>query len=298
MARVQVHLFDGHVYIFRAYFSLPEMTAPDGTATQAAYGFTNTLLRFLSDEQPTHVACCFDYAMTSFRNDLFPDYKQSRGDEVPEDLEPQFDLCKRAAEALGVPVLEAENYEADDVIGTLVDDLLATDAQVRVITTDKDLSQLVTEDGRVVLYDLAKELTLDADGVRQKFGVSPAQIPDYLALVGDKVDDLPGVPGYGKKSAGIALGAFERLERIPDDVEGWADVTVRGAGRLAREMAAHREQALQIRELATVVRKVPGIRGHPASLVWKGAEPGAFEELCAELGWGRIADRVPAPRQA
>ena len=291
----QVHLIDGHVYIFRSYFSLPEMEAPDGRATQAAYGFTNTLLRFLSEEKPTHLACCFDYAMTSFRNEVFPAYKSSRGDEVPDDLEPQFEMCKRAAEALGVPLFEAVDYEADDVIGTLVEGLLPQKCRVQVLTSDKDLSQLVTEDGQVTLYDLAKEARLDADGVREKFGVDPAQIPDYLALLGDKVDDLPGVPGYGKKRASIALGAFGSLDAIPGEVEGWEGVTVRGAARLAREMATHREQALEIRELATVVRKVPGIRSDLDDLRWTGAPAGAFEALCKELGWGRIAERVPAP---
>ncbi len=290
-----VHLIDGHVYIFRSYFVMPEMKAPDGTPTQAAYGFTNTLLRLLSEEKPTHLACCFDFAMTSFRNDVFPAYKSSRGDEVPDDLEPQFDLCKRAAEALGLRVFEAPDYEADDVIGTLVDGLLSEKCRMQVLTSDKDLSQLVTEDGRVGFYDLAKETHLDADGVREKFGVSPSQIPDYLALMGDKVDDLPGVPGYGKKSAGIALRAFDRIEKIPDDPAGWEGVEVRGAKRLAREIAAHREQALQIRELATVVRKVPGIRSDLDDLTWEGAPAGAFEALCEELGWGRIADRVPRP---
>lgn len=290
-----VHLIDSHVYIFRSYFSMPEMTAPDGMPTQAAYGFTNTLLRFLSEERPTHLACCFDFAMTSFRNDLFPDYKVSRGEEAPEDLEPQFDLCKRAAQALGLPVFEAVDYEADDVIATLVDSLLGSGCRMQVLTTDKDLAQLVTEDGRVVLYDLAKETRLDAEGVREKFGVSPVQIPDYLALLGDKVDDLPGVPGYGKKSAAIALSAFDRLEAVPGEAEGWEGVEVRGAARLAREMAAHREQALRIRELATVVREVPGIRSDLADLRWEGAPAGAFDALCAELGWGRIAERVPRP---
>ncbi len=103
-----VHLIDAHVYVFRAYFSLPEMLGPDGeTATQAAYGFTNTLLRLLSEQEPTHMACCFDFAMTSFRNDAFPGYKASRGDEVPDDLAPQFEMCKQAARALGLPVFEA-----------------------------------------------------------------------------------------------------------------------------------------------------------------------------------------------
>ncbi len=292
---MQVHLVDGHVYIFRAYFSMPEMLAPDGTPTQAAYGFANTLLRFLSERRPTHLVCCFDFGMKSFRNDVFPGYKTSREDEVPEDLAPQFEMCKQVARALGLPVFEAAGYEADDVIATLVDGLLSEDCGVEVVSSDKDLSQLVTEDGRVRLHDLQRETTLDADGVREKFGVDPAQIPDYLALLGDKVDDLPGVPGYGKKSAAVALGAFGNIDGIPDKLVGWDGVTVRGATRLAREIAAHREQALQVRELATVVRNVPGIRSDLGDLAWEGAPAGAFEALCSELGWGRIAERVPRP---
>ena len=300
---MRVHLVDGHVYIYRAYFSMPEMLAPDGTPTQAAYGFASTLLRFLAERRPTHLVCCFDHAMTSFRNDLFPGYKASRGDEVPEDLAPQFEICKQAARALGLPVFEAAGYEADDVIATLVDGLLADgllaeDGTVQVVSSDKDLSQLVTEDGRVRLHDLQRDTTLDADGVREKFGVDPAQIPDYLALVGDTVDDLPGVPGYGRKSAAAALGAFGSIDAIPDDPAAWEGVTVRGAARLAREIAGHREQALRVRELATLVRNVPGIRSDVEDLAWEGAPAGAFEALCSELGWGRIAARVPRPPRA
>ncbi|MCP3983367.1 MAG: hypothetical protein GY723_03205 [bacterium] len=290
-----VHLVDGHVYIFRAYYSIPEILAPDGTPTQAAYGFASTLLRFLSERRPTHLVCCFDYGMKSFRNDVFPGYKASRADAVPEDLVPQFEICKQVARALGLPVFEAAGYEADDVIATLVDGLSAEGCRVDVVSSDKDLSQLVTEDGRVRLHDLQRSRTLDADGVREKFGVDPAQIPDYLALVGDAVDDLPGVPGYGKKSAAIALTAFGRIDQIPDQLAGWEGVAVRGAARLAREIGAHREQALQVRELATVVRKVPGVRSDLGDLTWGGAPAGAFEALCNELGWGQIADRIPRP---
>ncbi len=269
------------------------MRAPDGTPTHAAYGFANTLLRLLAEPGPTHLACCFDFAMTSFRNRRFPAYKASRGEQAPEDLEPQFDLCRRVAGALGLPVFEAPDYEADDVIGTLVAHLLAEDCRIRVISSDKDLSQLVTEDGRVELYDLQRDHRLDADGVRAKFGVSPVQVPDYLALVGDAVDDLPGVPGYGRKSAAVALGFFQKLEAIPAEPEAWEGVPVRGAVRLARQIALHREQALEIRELATVVRSVPGIAPDAEELVWEGAPAGAFEALCGELGWGAIARRVP-----
>jgi len=292
MAAPLVHLFDSHVYIFRAWVTLPEMPAPDGRHTGAAYGFANTLLRYLADEEPEYAACCFDYAMTSFRNAVFPAYKSSRGEEAPPDLVPQFEMAKDAAWGIGLGAFEQSDYEADDVIGTLVTQLLEQGARVRVVTADKDLAQLVTEDGSVTLYDLQRDTHMDADGVREKFGVAPAQIPDYLALVGDNVDDLPGVPGYGKKSAAIALNAFGRLEDIPGDAQGWDGVAVRGAKRLADNIAAHREQALAIRDLATVVRKVPGIRASLGELAWKGADRKRFPDLCDRLGWGRIATRA------
>jgi len=293
MCQPVVHLIDSHVYIFRAYFSLPDMSAPDGTPTNATYGFANTLLRYLGEREPDYLACCFDHSITSFRNELFPDYKSSRGDEAPPDLEPQFELCRQAAAALGIPVFERENFEADDVIATLAEQLLAEGARVVVVSADKDLSQLVREDDRLVLYDLQRDRTLDAKGVREKFGVTPGQIPDYLALVGDSVDDLPGVPGYGPKSAAAALGAFGCLEDIPLDVSGWEGVTVRGARRLAERLAEHRERALQVRGLATVVRDVPQVAASLAELAYPGADPEAFPQICERLGWGQIATRVP-----
>jgi 5'-3' exonuclease len=287
-----VHLFDAHVYVFRAYFSLPAMEAPDGTPSQAAYGFANSLIRYLGEREPTHLACCFDHSLTSFRNGLLPGYKSSRG-EPPADLEPQFELCAEVARALGVPVFEAPDYEADDVIATLVDRLVPAGARVVVVSSDKDLSQLVTEDDRVVLYDLARDRTLDADGVRAKFGVAPDQIPDYLGLVGDAVDDLPGVPGVGPKSAAAALGTFGSLDALPASANEWEAVPVRGARRLAERIAEHREQALTMRDLATLVRDVPGIEASLGALAWPGAHAKAVEKLFDRLGWGRIATRIP-----
>ena len=192
---------------------MPEMLSPAGDPTQAAYGFTNMLLKHWREEQPTHLAVCFDYAMDSFRNEIEPEYKAQRG-EPDDELEVQFDMCRRAAEAIGVPVYEKEDFEADDVIATLAKQLLAKkDTEVSVFTTDKDLSQLVREDGRCRLADFGKDAVMDADAVRGKFGVDPAQIPDYLGLVGDKVDNLPGVPGIGAKTASAALRAFGRRSR-------------------------------------------------------------------------------------
>jgi 5'-3' exonuclease len=137
--------------------------------------------------------------------------------------------------------------------------------------------------------------------VRARFGVAPALVPDWLALVGDGVDDLPGVPGFGPKSAALLLSAFGSIDAIPDDPARWVGVPVRGAARLAAALADHRAQARAVRELATVVRDVPGLPARLDDLLWRGADPDRFDALCARLGWGRIASRVPrwrAPRDA
>ncbi len=287
-----VHLIDGSVYVFRAYYSLPPMKAPDGTPTNAAYGFTNSLIKYLTDFAPTHLAVAFDASMESFRNEIFPEYKAQR-DEVPDDLAPQWGFCTDATEALGIPALEAPGYEADDVIGTLTTRLADKGCRVVVVSTDKDLAQLVREDGSVTMFDLAKEVSVDADGVRQKFGVDPAQIPDFLGIVGDTVVNQPGVPGVGPKGAAAALGAFGRIEDVPADLAAWDAVAVRGAKRLAALLHEHRELALRTRELATLVCDVPGMRADLRSLAWRGADAGRVETLFGELGWNRIAERIP-----
>ncbi len=285
-------LIDAPVYVFRAYHSLPPMQAPDGTPTNAAYGFTNTLLKWLDEERPSHVAVTFDHSWESFRNQLEPDYKAQRG-EPPTDLEPQLPLCAEAARALGLTVTEAPGYEADDCIATLASRLAEGGRPVRVVSTDKDLAQLVREDGLVQLFDLARARLLDAAGVRARFGVNPSQIPDYLGLVGDAVDNLPGVPGIGPKTAAALLGAFGRVEAIPAHPAAWGELGVRGAERRAAALAAHRARAIRTRELATLVREVPDQPTTPEELVWRGADRERVSALFGRLGWSRIAERIP-----
>jgi 5'-3' exonuclease len=294
--RPQVHLIDGHVYVFRAFYALPEMTAPDGTQTGATYGFASSLLKYLADNAVTHAAICFDWAMECFRNEIFPLYKATRG-SPPQDLVSQFELCGEVARALGVPVFERERYEADDLIATLSAKLVSRGADVVVVTSDKDLAQLVREDARVVLYDIARGTTLDASGVRAKWGVDPAQIPDYLGLVGDAVDNLPGVPGVGPRSASAALRAFGAIEGIPADPRAWAGVPVRGGARLAKLIDLHRAQALRTRELATVEREVPGVRCALDALAYQGAYRDRVSPLFERLGFQGIQARVTRWRQ-
>jgi DNA polymerase-1 len=287
-----VHLIDGHVLIFRAYHSLPPMQAPDGTPTHAAYGFANSLIKYLAGKRPTHVAVAFDHAMTSFRNALEPGYKANRGDP-PEDLEPQFALCARVTAALGVAAFEREDFEADDVIATLALQLRRRGARVAVVTTDKDLAQLVRSDGAVWLHDPARDERRDAAAVRAKFGVEPEQIPDYLGLVGDSADNLPGVPGVGPRTAAAALGAFGAIEAIPADPAAWSEVPIRGTARAAAAIDRHRERALRTRALATLRLDVPGLRADLRRLAYRGADRETVEGLFAKLGWGQITTRIP-----
>jgi 5'-3' exonuclease len=292
-----VHLVDGHVYIFRAYHSMPPLVAPDGTPSGAVRGYASTLLKYLSEQEATHAAVCFDFALESFRNEILPAYKSSRG-QPPDDLEAQFALCAELTRALGVAVYEQERYEADDLLATLATQLAARGAQVVVVTSDKDLTQLVREDGRIVVHDLAKGVTLDAAGVRGKFGVSPDQIPDFLGLVGDAVDDLPGVPGVGPRTAAAALAAFGSIDHIPSDPRRWEGVPVRGAARAAAAIEAHRAQAVRVRELATVEREVPGLRAKLPELAWRGALRPETEAFFQRLGWGPgLRDRIPRWRE-
>jgi len=290
--RSLVHLIDGSIYIFRAYYSMPPMNAPDGMPTNAAYGFANTLIKYLAETEATHAAVAFDFSGKCFRNALEPEYKAQRG-EPPEDLVPQFDLCTQIARALGLAVFEKEDYEADDLLATLADRLVAKGASIRIVTSDKDLAQVVREDGRIVTYDLARDELRDAAGVREKFGVDPDQIPDYLGLIGDSVDNLPGVPGVGPKTASAALRAFGQIEHISADPLDWADIGVRGAARVAALIDAHRERALRTRDLANVCRNVPDTHATLPSLRYRGAEPTVVETLFDDLGWQRIAERIP-----
>lgn len=287
-----VHLFDGLILVFRAYYALPQMPAPDGTPTHAAYGFANALIKYLNEHEPSHVAVAFDYSTESFRNEIEPDYKANRG-ETPDDLKPQFDLCVRVTEALGIAAFEREGFEADDVIATLTTQLTRKGVRVVVVSTDKDLAQLVREDGSVVMYDPGRGERRDADAVRDRFGVSPAQIPGYLGLVGDSVDNLPGVPGVGPKSAAALLNAFETIEGIPAQPEAWAGLPIRGAKRLATLVDQHRERALRTRDLATLRRDVPGIRADMRRLAYHGANRAKVDALFEDLGWGRITTRIP-----
>ncbi|MEO0699648.1 MAG: 5'-3' exonuclease H3TH domain-containing protein, partial [Pseudomonadota bacterium] len=217
----RLYLVDGSAYIFRAFHALPPLTRKsDGMPIGAVSGFCNMLWKLLSDASndavehigtPTHFAVIFDHSGYSFRNDLYPDYKANR-DEPPEDLRAQFSVIRDATRAFGLPCLEEEGYEADDLIATFARQAEGQGAEVVIVSSDKDLTQLVTD--KVVMFDPMKNKVIDTDGVIEKFGVGPEKMIDLQALMGDSTDNVPGVPGIGPKTAATLLDEYGTLEDL------------------------------------------------------------------------------------
>ncbi|MEE2565191.1 DNA polymerase I [Hyphobacterium marinum] len=211
-----VYLIDGSGYIFRAYHALPPLTRSDGTPVGAVQGFCNMLWKLLEDlkgeDQPSHLAVIFDYSGKSFRNEIYPEYKAHRP-PAPEDLVPQFPLIRDATRAFGTPCIEMEGFEADDLIATYTKQARAKGAKVTIVSSDKDLMQLV-EDGQVTLFDTMKNKRIGTEGVREKFGVGPEKVIEVQALIGDSSDNVPGVPGIGPKTASQLIDEYGDLETL------------------------------------------------------------------------------------
>jgi 5'-3' exonuclease len=296
---VRVHLVDGTYELFRAHFSKrPARTTPDGRDVKATVGVVSSLLQLLADEDEdvTHVAVAFDNPIESWRNERFPGYKDGSG--VDPALLAQFDDVERAVAALGVVVWSMDRYEADDAMATAAvrwgaagAAAPATDVaveQVRILTPDKDLGQVVQGD-RIVQVDRRREKVYDEAGVVDRLGVPPPSVPDYLALVGDTADGIPGLPGFGAKGAAAVLTRYGHLEAIPDLALDW-EVDVRGATRLAATLAERRNDALLYRELATLDRDVPLAEGLD-DLAWGGVPRDRFLAWCDEVGVDTLRDR-------
>ena len=248
---MRLHLVDGTYELFRAHHSPgPDRTAPDGSDVKGALGTVRQVAALLddADEQVTHVAVAFDNPIRSFRNDLFEGYKD--GSDVEEALLAQFDLVEEGVAALGVTVWSMDEHEADDALATAAVRFAPEVEQVRILTADKDLGQVVG--GRVVQVDRVRDRVFDADGVRERLGVPPAAVVDHLALVGDSADGIPGVPGIGTKTSSALLGRYGSIDDIPPDPATW-DVQVRGAARIARALQEHAEEIALWRRLATLV---------------------------------------------
>lgn len=283
---MKVHLVDGTYELFRSYFALPPIQAPDGRPVGAVRGIVQSLLYLLREDQVTHVGCAFDHVVRSFRNDMFDGYKTGEG--TPEDLLTQFELAERAVEALGVLVWPMIEYEADDALATAAAycTRLSEVEQVVICSPDKDLAQMVQGDS-VVCYDRRRETVMGETGVVEKFGVSPSSIPDLLALTGDAADGIPGVPKWGAKTSAQLLARYGHIEDIPHDAADW-DVKVRGAAAAAESLNAHASEARLYKDLTTLRTNVP-IDASLAALEWKGVDREKYQALCEDLGFGRLA---------
>jgi 5'-3' exonuclease len=284
---MNVFLIDGTYELYRHFYAVPSATDADGEEVGAVRGVLRSVLSMLEDSV-THIGAATDHVVESFRNELWPGYKTGEG--IDPALFAQFRPLEAALEALGVVVWPMTDLEADDGLASAA--AKASDdprvEQVFICTPDKDLAQCVTG-RRVVQFDRRAGVLRDADGVVAKFGVPPASIPDYLALVGDAADGFPGLRGWGAKSTALVLGRYLHLEAIPDDVTAW-DVEVRGARRLCAELATHRDLAARFRDLATL-RTSPAVFDTVDELAWTGPRP-AFFEVCARLNMPEVFTRA------
>lgn len=285
---VHVHLVDGTYELFRSFYG-----APDSGPTTATRVLSRSLLKLVRDESATHVAVAFDHEIESFRNELFAGYKTGEG--IDPVLFAQFDLAERAARALGFVVWPMVEFEADDALATAAERFgaLAEVERVFVASPDKDLAQCIRGE-RVVGLDRRRGTILDEAGVHAKFGVAPASIPDWLALVGDDADGIPGIPRWGAKSAATVLASYGRIASIPTDPATW-EVKVRGAASLSRELEARRDEAALYRELATLRTDVELAEGLE-ELRWRGADDTELGALADELDDPGLIERAATAR--
>ncbi len=286
---MKVHLLDGTYELFRHHFGVPQGERDPADEVAATRGVLWSVLNLL-EEGVTHLGVATDHVIESFRNDLWPGYKDGTG--VAEDLRAQFPLLEEALEALGVRVWAMVELEADDALASAAAVAAEEDGvdQVVVCTPDKDLAQCVVGD-RVVQLDRRTGVVSDEAGVEAKFGVSPASVPDWLALVGDSADGYPGLPGWGPKAAAAVLRHYRHIEAVPRLGERW-EVDVRGARGLAATLHGQRELALLFRDLATL-RVDRSLLGAVGELAWPGPTD-AFAAVCEGLGAPGLVERAEA----
>lgn len=288
------YLIDASVYIFRAYYSMPDdMVDNEGNPVNALYGFCRFLGDFMEQVTPEYIAVAYDESLTtSFRTSIYPEYKANR-DPAPDDLKRQFAQCRRYSRALGLMEVSDPKYEADDLIGTLVEHGRRNGRPSTVVTRDKDLAQLLTPDD--IFWDYAGRGKIGYDRVPEVFGVWPEQIADFLALAGDSVDNIPGVPGVGKKTAGALLNHFGSLEKIYANLDKVHEVEVRGAKTLGAKLETHKEAADLARRLTGIACDAP-IENVEEAMQPNAPDLGAINALFDEANIGtalrRQAERV------
>ena len=251
-----LYLVDASVFIFRAYYSVPiDLTDRDGNPINAVHGFARFLGDLLERETPGHVAVAFDESLEqSYRNEIYPQYKANR-DPAPPELKRQFSLCREVVRALGIAEYGSSRYEADDIIGTLVALGSREGQAVTIVSRDKDLTQLVT--ARDIYWDAVADVRYGHDDIEERFGVVPERMADFLALMGDAVDNIPGVPGVGRKTAATLLKHFSTLEGVYENLDAVPKLKFRGAGFVAQSLREHRELAFLSRQLTGIACDMP-----------------------------------------
>ena len=278
------HLVDGSLYVFRAWHSMPnEFFDSDGHPVNAVHGYARFLCELLERARPEHIAVAFDASLTSsFRNAIYPAYKANR-ELPPPDLERQFVQCRAITEALGVHLMIDHRYEADDLIGSTVWNLRALGWRSVIVSADKDFGQLLGEHDEQ--WDYARGLRWGPAGVYDKLGVHPHQIADYLALCGDSVDNIPGVPGIGAKTAAALLSHFGSLDAVLERIDEVAFLRIRGAASCAVKLRQHAEQARLCRRLTRIALDAPGA-SRVETLERQHRPTDQLDTLCEQLHFG------------
>lgn len=286
-----LYLVDASIYIFRAYFSMPDtFVAKNGEVVNAVYGYTSFVLDLL-ERQPEYISFAFDESLnTCYRNRIFPDYKANR-DLPDENLEFQLQQCQEVTRLCGLHHLSLYDYEADDIIGTL-QSKLAADRPVTIVTRDKDLGQLLRDDDQ--LWDFAADIFMGPSEVEDKFGVRPHQIADFLALAGDSVDNIPGAPGIGAKTAARLLQHFGDIASIFDRLDEVKETGIRGALKIQQTLIDYRDDIDIYRQITPINRAID-MQVELAELVRSEADTAGLMSLCEELKFGqRVTDRLAA----
>lgn len=287
-----LHLIDASVYVFRAYYSMPpDMRDGEGNSVHALYGFARFLCDLIERTRPEYLAVAFDASLSSsFRNQIYPAYKANR-EPAPPDLLLQFERCRHFCEHLGVAWYDSREFEADDIIGTLATRMRAEGLRTTIVTRDKDMAQLITPGD--VYWDYSGDTRYYHDQIAERFGVAPDRYADYLALTGDAVDNIAGVPGVGPKTATALLRHYASLEDLYARLDTVRDLPLRGAAKLVDRLAMHRDAAFLARELTRIRcdMPLPVTREH---LRRRRPDLDAIGGFCAGNGFGALLPRQVA----
>ncbi|HTW88220.1 MAG TPA: DNA polymerase I [Candidatus Binataceae bacterium] len=292
--RKDLYLVDGSGYIFRAFFALPQLNNSRGMPTNAAFGFIRMLFKLLKDARPAHIAIIFDTPKKTFRDDLFQDYKANRA-EMPGDLAVQIPYIHRAVEAFRIRRIVLDGFEADDVIGTLAVRAAKHKFETTIVTADKDFMQLVAPN--ITLWDTMRDKRTGVREVRERFGLEPRALVDMMALMGDAIDNVKGVPGVGEKTASALVRHFGSLEPLFENLDQLEAAGIRGAKKLGPLIGEHRAEVELARKLVRIDTDVP-IAIEPEDLSWPGVDEQAAAELLRELEFGSLLAELAPSQQS